>query len=479
MHDLDRNSSKYAVASIGVVSSLFMLMVSAYLNAVFMYRLGKTPLDGYVYASAGIAADVMMAIAPFLFFAAFKNREFFRGVFTLILWVALTAFSAQSAIGHLASSRGDAASTRAVATNVYQDTREELKKLKERRDWLPRPTEAADSLRAKIKAQQGNVVWTQTAECANQWNTVAKTFCAKVAELTSALNNVIEYDKIQGQIDKLSAKAEEVASHNAGVVSDADAGAGTISKFFGMSVKDTQSMLNMLGALVLLLGAGLGPYVSMATVQKMDKKIDAKAPPTNIVDAEFTPVAEPQGLLLTTESGKPIDFQVKQAAQLVAPGKDLTQDAKELLLAIGMPTRPCDVREKDDRSVLAWRFVAWLAAHGHVGDFTADQVDALYDRYTREDCRTPWATRVVKAELQQLKPQCAYTSNPRQDDGSRVTQWTIKPPSVLRLTDILRRKGIANALPPPSPSPAPEPQTAPAQEQPKNVLSFFKKAAGD
>lgn len=479
MHDLDRNSSKYAVASIGVVASLFMLMVSAYLNAVFMYRLGKTPLDGYVYASAGIAADVMMAIAPFLFFAAFKNREFFRGVFTLILWIALTAFSAQSAIGHLASSRGDAASTRAVATNVYQDTREELKKLKERRDWLPRPTEAADSLRAKIKAQQGNVVWTQTAECANQWNTVAKNFCAKVAELTSALNNVIEYDKIQAQIDKLQAKAEDVAYHNAGVVSDADAGAGTLSKYLGMSVKDTQSMLNMLGALVLLLGAGLGPYVSMATVQKMDNKAAKKTSDTAIIDAAFTTVTEaPQPMMLTAETGKSMEAQIKQVAQAVAPGKDLTQDAKELLLAIGMPTRPCDKRPQDDRSVLAWRFMAYMAAYGYKGEFTPDEVDTIYDRFTREDNREPTGTRIVKADLILLTPQCAWKSNPRDDDGKRATVWEIKPPSIVRLMDILRRKGIANALPPPPPPPSPEPP-APVQEPPKNVLSFFKKAAGD
>jgi hypothetical protein len=461
-----------------------MLMVSAYLNAMFLARLGKTPLDQYVYGAAGVAIDVFMALCPFFYLSAFKNREFLRGGFALLLWVALTAFSAQSAIGHLASSRGDAASNRAVAADTYKDAREELKKLKERRDWLPRPSESAESLRAKIKGLQATPVWTQTAECANQWNTTAKQFCAKITELTSALNNTLEFDKIQAQIDKLQSKAEEVASHNSGVASDADAGAGTISKLLGLSVKDTQSLLNLLGAMVLLLGAGLGPFVSLSVVAKIDAKTAKKSDETPIIDATFTPVQpEPQGLLLTTESGKPIDFQVRQAAQLVAPGKDLTQDAKELLLAIGMPTRPCDVREKDDRSVLAWRFAAWLAAHGHTGEFSAEQVDSLYDRFTREDCRHPWAMRVVKAELQQLKPAVASTSSQRQDDGSRATVWTIRPPSVLRLTDILRRKGIANASPPPAPvaPPPSEPPALPeAQEPNRNVLRFFaKKAAGE
>lgn len=192
MHDLERNSTKYAVASAGVVASLCMLMVSAYLNAVFLARLGKTPMDSYVYGAAGVAVDVFMALCPFFYVSCFRNREWLRGGFALILWVAFTAFSAQSAIGHLAGSRGDAASNRTVASDTYKDAREELKKLKERRDWLPRPSESSASLRAKIKSQQAIPVWTQTAECANQWNTTAKTFCAKITELTSALNNTIE-----------------------------------------------------------------------------------------------------------------------------------------------------------------------------------------------------------------------------------------------------------------------------------------------
>lgn len=104
MHDLNKNSTRYAIASAGVVASLCMLMVSAYLNAVFLARLGKTPMDAYVYGSAGIAIDVFMALCPFFYLSAFKNREWLRGSFALVLWVALTAFSAQSAIGHLASS---------------------------------------------------------------------------------------------------------------------------------------------------------------------------------------------------------------------------------------------------------------------------------------------------------------------------------------------------------------------------------------
>lgn len=474
MHDLNKNSTRYAIASAGVVASLCMLMVSAYLNAVFLARLGKTPMDAYVYGSAGIAIDVFMALCPFFYLSAFKNREWLRGSFALVLWVALTAFSAQSAIGHLASSRGDAASNREVASDTYKQTQDDLKRLRAELAWKTKPPEAADSLRAKIKGHQGQLLWQQTSECANQWTAAAKQFCIKFTDLTAALGNAIEFKKIEDKIDELQKKAENVAAHNAGVASDADQGASTISKLLGLSVKDTQSLLNLLGAMVLLLGAGLGPFVSMSVVANMDAKAARPGDDAKVIDA----VVVPQPLLLATEQGKPLDLQIKQAAQLIAPGKDLTQEARELLLAIGMPTKVCDKRPQDDRSVVAWRFMAYLAAYGYKGDFTAEEVDTLYDRFTREDNREPSGLRVVKADLIMLAPQCAWKSTPRDDDGQRKTVWTIKPPSITRLTEILRRKGIASALPPPSPSPqAPEP--TPAQEPPKNVFSLFgpKKAS--
>lgn len=474
-----RNSAEENVfAAIAVMASLMMLVASAFLNVKFMTKLAPTPDVAIVYACIGISADLFMATLPFFIVPNIMKFRFVRAGAAALLWVVCTAFSAQSAIGHIAGTRMDLLSGRTASATSYQDVRKDLDRARKDLEWKAKPKESVDNLTAQVKGQEGNILFAQTSQCANQWTPQAKAYCAKLTELRAKLGDAIEYKALEDKVAALTAKSEAAGSNHANVIPEgADPQAAAIGRWFGMDVTSVQGVLSLLAAMMLLMGASLGPYAVLGnSARNREPNKPAEKP---IIDAEFTPVPpEPQGLLLTTENGKPIDFQVKQAAQLVAPGKDLTQDAKELLLAIGMPTRPCDVREKDDRSVLAWRFVAWLAAHGHVGDFTADQVDALYDRYTREDCRTPWATRVVKAELQQLKPQCAYTSNPRQDDGSRVTQWTIKPPSVLRLTDILRRKGIANALPPPSPPQAPEPPAEAPEQQPKNVLSFFKKAAG-
>ncbi len=465
MHDLSNNSTKYATASIGVVASIFMLMVSAYLNAVFMFRLGKTPLDGYVYASAGIAADVLMALCPFFFFAAFRNKEWFRGFFSLILWVALTAFSAQSAIGHLAGSRNDAASSREVASTSYKDARKDLDEARKTLGFIPQHRPTATVL-AEISKHKISPAWIQSNECTQPVGNLRK-YCSAYSDLTAELANAMAADKITAKIDDLKAKSETVATANAGVVGDSDAGATTISKILGMTPKDTQSLLNMLGAMVLLLGAGLGPYVSMATVQNMDRKATRRAENAKIIDAEIIT----GGVLTPVPDAKALpDLQAKAVAALgvLASPRETTPDAKALLVAIGMPTGPCDIRQKDDESVVAYRFVAWMAANGLTGDFSSEQVDQYYAAFSRADNRLPWADRIVKKQLLLLKPSCAWKAIPRGDTG-RATVWTIKPPSILRLTEILRRKGIATT----PPAPTPELEPTPAPESPKNVYRLF------
>lgn len=483
MHDIKTDAGQKTAMGIGFFISTVMLAASGYFNAAFGFRLGQTYVDGVVFAIIGVAFEVFLALMPFYFMSALRARALGTGLFLLFVWLFLIGVSANAAIGHIAGSRLSAMSNKMGAATSFQDTRKDLERARKDLEWKAKPKESVDNLSAQVKGQEGNILYAQTSQCANQWTAPAKAFCSKLTELRAKLGDAIEYKALEDKVAALTAKSDAaVANHVTVIAEGADAQANLYAKALGVDVTTVSGAISGVFAAAILMIASMGFYISvtpMRAAQRQAAKTAAKVSDKTIIDAEFTPVAEPQGLLLTTESGKPIDFQIKQAAQAVAPGKDLTQDARELLLAIGMPTRPCDVREKDDRSVLAWRFAAWLAAHGHVGDYTAEQVDALYDRYTREDCRQPWATRVVKAELQQLKPQCAYTSNPRQDDGSRVTMWTIKPPSVLRLTDILRRKGIANALPPPSPQPAPEPAQPPAQEPAKNVLSFFKRAAGD
>lgn len=476
MHDLQSRTGKNTAAGLGLAASLMMLLVSAYLNARYMYALGRSPMDGYVYAGAGIAADVFMALAPFFFFAALKSREIMRGLFALVLWVGVTAFSAQSAIGHLASSRLDAASGRAVAATTYQDAREDLKQARQALGFVPAHRPIA-TVQADLEKQKINRAWSQTNECTQAFGNVAKTYCSGIKDLMAELGNAMEAEKIRKRIETLTAKSDAVSSHNAVVASEADPQAKTLSVWFGKDVGTMQGWISLLGAMVLLMGAGIGPYVSLAGMAEKPPRSPKEAPPAAL--------ATEGGLLLDMSPGPP--QALTRAPQIMLPpAREIPAEAKDYLRSIGMPDRPCDRREKDARAVLGYRFYAWLIFSGYSGDFTAEAIDSFYEAYSMADNRAPWPMRIVKKELEDIGQRYVSSGLRLKQDGTRGTMWSIKPVAFTKLLDLLRKRGIVTETPKaPEPVEAVQEPVAEAAPPMKNVYRLFgrvtdeaKKASG-
>lgn len=476
MHDLQSRTGKNTAAGLGLAASLMMLLVSAYLNARYMYALGRSPMDGYVYAGAGIAADVFMALAPFFFFAALKSREVMRGLFALVLWVGVTAFSAQSAIGHLASSRLDAASGRAVAATTYQDAREDLKQARQALGFVPAHRPIA-TVQADLEKQKISRAWSQTNECTQAFGNVAKTYCSGIKDLMAELGNAMEAEKIRKRIETLTAKSDAVSSQSAVVASEADPQAKTLSVWFGKDVGTMQGWISLLGAMVLLMGAGIGPYVSLAGMADKPPRSPKEAPPAAL--------ATEGGLLLDMSPG-PAQALTRAPTAYIAPPRDLEPGGKELLRAIGMPEAPCDRREKDSRDVLGWRFYAYLVATKHVGDHSADDIDMLYEAFSISDNRVAWGMRIVKSELEGIGQRYVSSGLRVKEDGSRGTVWAIKPIAYSKLLDLLRKRGIVTETPKaPEPVEAVQEPVAEAAPPTKNVYRLFgrvtdeaKKASG-
>lgn len=444
-----------------------MLLCSGYLNSRFAMSKAQSLDAAIVYATIGVAAEVFCFTLPFFFIPALRRFQLFRAIVGMVIWAACIAFSAQSAIGHVAGSRFEALSGRTAAATSYQDTREELKRARERMSWLPRPSEASGALQAKIKNMQGNLLFTQTNECANQWTPAAKQFCAKLAELSSALTNSLEYEKLDRRITELQAKSDAAGGAHVNILTEgADPQATALGKWFGVDVATMQGLLS-LGVAVLLLLASLVPYAILG----------GGTPSKAALPSE--PAAGP-ALSLSTEDRRVIDI-TPSAPQKAAVGylpspRDLSPEAKQLLRAIGIPDKPCDKREKDGREVLGYRFFAWLIANGYTGDFSPEQIDEFYAAYTTQDNRTPWdAMRVVKSELSDMGARYVTSGLRVKEDGSRGTVWTIRQVSFARLTEVLRKRGvIPKDMPPPEPEPAVE-----ATAAPRNVFKLFGRGSDD
>lgn len=442
MHGIENELSKKTATGIGLFVSTIMLAGSSYFNAIFAYRLGRTPVDGVVFAIIGVAIEVFLILMPFFFFSAIRAREWFSGIITLVIWVGLIGVSANAAVGHISGSRLDAMSGKIAAATSYQDTRAELKRLNERLNWLPKPTEAEGSLRAKIKAHQSQLIWQQTQECANQWNTTAKQFCAKFTELTSALNNVIEYDKTVTRIAELQAKSDAAAGNHVAVLAEGvDAQATLYAKFFGADAATVSGIISTIFAGVVLMVASLGFYISL-TPQRAAQRARAVA--------DAAPTAA-----LTTEDGRIIDItpaplappQQPKGPNILTNGKEPEPDARALLRAMGMPDKPVEKRPRDLKEHVGIKFYCWLVCNNLVGEFSQDQITDYYTAFTLADYRDGWdVQRAVKPALKDLGDRFVMQElrrAPDDDSGpKRPTVWNIRRHPIPRLRKLLEKYGV-------------------------------------
>lgn len=481
MHDFQSEAGKQTATGLGLFVSLVMLAGSSYMNALFAFKFGRGPIDGAVLAALGVSIDVFLMLMPFFLMSAIRGREVLNSIFMLAAWVVLLAVSANAAVGHIQGARIDAMSTKMAAATSYQDNRKEQKRLEERIEWLPKPTESEGSLRAKIKKEQSQLMWQQTAECANQWNSAQKKFCGQVTEMTSALNNVLEYDKAISRLAVIKAQNDAAGANHVAVIPDGvDPQAVMYGKFFQTDPTTVSGVISLLFAMVILMLASMGPYIAL-TPQRAAARMRAKE--------ATAPQEQPPQLALGTQSGLVIDITPTPpqppgkavAGYLVSP-TGLSDEAKELLRAIGMPDKPCDKRPQDDDEVVGWRFLAWLQASNLTGDYTGDEIEAYYAAFVVQDNRTPHeAMRIVKNRLEGTSPRFVR-KNPAgiKPGGKRGAVWTIRKIPLSVMMEALRKRGIVpQDLPPPA---EPEPNAAfqePAPTPAKNVLSFFRRSADD
>ena len=98
-------------------------------------------------------------------------------------------------------------------------------------------------------------------------------------------------------------------------------------------------------------------------------------------------------------------------------------------------------RPQDKREVIGWRWLVWLAANGHAGEFTASQVEKLYDAFCDGDYpKIRWGMNVAKGELHSAGKKWITVR-------AKPTTWMIQQPSLQRVRDqLVKRKIIAEPV---------------------------------
>lgn len=463
MHHIESVVIRWLIAIAGMLATLGLLVASASMNWAYGCSMATTPVNCAIYGTAAASADVLMALCPFFFFAAKSNRQWAQAFFTLLLWIITTMFAAQSAIGHAALNRLDTVGHREGAVTQYKDLHTDLSQARKELGWNPEGR-GSDIVSAELEKHKQHALWVRSSECVNATLKDSREYCQQFQTLKSELAAANARTKLKSHIDDLQAKlrAVEAKDGTAATTSEADPQAKTLSRLGGISVEQAQSASIAIGALMILFGAAYGFYASVSVLQsRPPPKTRAGAPPPLPQQNTLEQLALP-----SPSEPPPIKLRAD-------PGPEWA----EILTKIGVPARkprPDEpLRPRDSREVLAWRFYAWLLAHGEAREHGADEVDALYLEFAAADHRHAWGighkglnTRIVKAELRSLGKRCIDTKLPRSgDDGSeRLTRWIISPMPPAKLIALLEKHKVVEQ---------PPIVTEPPKAESKSIVTMF------
>ncbi len=444
MHDIQHRGFRYTLAASGMAASLIFLLASMMANYKYGSSLARSEMEGYAYGGAAAACDVLMAAAPFFFFAALRNRSYTQAFAAFLLWATMTAVAAVSALAQTSANRIDAISHRITTSNTYSDTRAELEEARAARKQLGVWTRNEHTVRAEVERHKAKHAreWSASSECTEITGKSQREMCANYQTLLADLGKAQTAAKLDARIETLAAKSDTMGQSHAPVTSEADPGAKTLSLISGYELRSVQSAMVGLIALMFLVGAGLGPYASWSVMEGLQspRKLDAVT------------VVEPVISLNVGDTPKP-----ELSKPLALPKPDsASPEWRTLLDDLGVPRkRPMGkLNPKEDQDRMGWRWYAWLVSHGHVGQIPADRMDALYDAYNRAIHCEPSAYRIAKNRLEQVR-WVSKSANP--------VIWNIKAPTngPDTLRKLLVNKKILAGDAPATPEPAPEETVVP------------------
>lgn len=263
MHKIGRFTGG-VIGLLGLAASLVLLLVSMSMNYRFGFQLGRTPEDGYIYGAASAAADVLKALAPFLLFAAIRNRHWTQATAALLVWGVCTGYALTAALGHAALNRADVTAARAQKADWYGDLKQDRERLLQKAKWIPgaRPPEAVAAEMGNFRAHKW---WKSSSECASPRGRGMTRWCERYRKLASEYASAIEGKQVQAELAVISHKLEE--RREKGAVTEGDPQVLVLASLSGQDKAIIATGLIILVAILLEVGSGLGPYVSAAVMR--------------------------------------------------------------------------------------------------------------------------------------------------------------------------------------------------------------------
>ncbi len=270
---------RIAVAIVGGLVSLGLLVVSAFMNFRFGQLLGKDEFDQLIYGIASVCGDGFKAVLPFAIAWAWSERRYAAALAAIVLFCIATAYSVTSSLGFAATNRAATSGERASQVATVRDLESEIARRERELEGLS-SARSADRIAADMAEKRAHPRWTSTSGCTDATVPASIAFCGEVAALEAEARSSERRVALGSQISELreelrTARAAAVASGAAG--GEIDPQVSVIRRVFQASAEDAKLGLTLLIAAFVEFGSGFGFYLSLGHLRPRERR--AEKPP--------------------------------------------------------------------------------------------------------------------------------------------------------------------------------------------------------
>lgn len=341
---------------LGAAIWLITIGASATMNFLAGQSLGRTVVEGLVFAWIGLAADGWKALGPIFIAAFFRERKVFCGGIGVLVWSATVIFAIAAAIGFVSQNRQSIVGGRANLQATYDEMTQELARKQAKRALIGAAASVVEieaeiaALLAQPAGDRGTVA-SISSDCATDTRRT-RNECAAIANVRQGLARAAQASKLDREIATLRDNLGNM--RNSGATLDSDPQSTLVSHLsLGWLPRSHVGM-----ALILL-------FVGMVEL------ISAFAP---VVVSEYASVMR--------RSGLQAEANVISSSQ----NKDPIDDVREYLLARLEPTNDGAVSRCD----MMIDFAKWCRSTKR------DIVDAdTFIQIFEHICREDFSERVV------------------------------------------------------------------------------------
>ena len=258
------------VSAFCMAAALLLIAASIAMNWSFWAGQGSDDRSAQILGAVSIGIDVFKAVLPLVIAWAWSERFRLGYAVGTVYFCGCLIFSLFSAIGFASSSRGAVNGNREAISLRYAAAQRELKGLHEQLAGTA-ATRSVAVIEEAIARARHDRRWSSSNGCEQATVEASRQFCREYADLRIELASATDAVLLRERSATL--RAELARLMTAGAMLEQDPQAGLLARLSGLDLKSMQTLLVVLTALLVEIGAAFGLFFAMLPLRGRRERI--------------------------------------------------------------------------------------------------------------------------------------------------------------------------------------------------------------